>query len=163
MPLSANYLKFALGYPEEVDDQLKETVGDNWHDNLLKQPIHEQFICNLNIADEGSENLSTIVHNCKFTVHYKNSVQNQLVAETFLASVETLLATFADIDLVILTPEIKVIVEETEDAPSMRQGSSNAEYIFQVNHALLSDKEYWECFSYFMAYFLCRTPYLRRM
>lgn len=153
MPLSANYLKFALGYPEEVDDQLKETVGDNWHDNLLKQPIHEQFICNLNIADEGSENLSTIVHNCKFTVHYKNSVQNQLVAETFLASVETLLATFADIDLVILTPEIKVIVEETEDAPSMRQGSSNAEYIFQVNHALLSDKEYWECFSYFMAYF----------
>lgn len=153
MPLSANYLKFALGYPEEVDDQLKETVGDNWHDSLLKQPIHEQFICNLNIADEGCENLSTIVHNCKFTVHYKNSVQNQLVAETFLASVETLLATFADIDLVILTPEIKVFVEETEDAPSMRQGSSNAEYIFQVNHALLSDKEYWECFSYFMAYF----------
>ena len=157
MPLSANYLKFALGYPEEVDDQLKETVGDNWHDNLLRQPIHEQFICNLNIADEGSVNLSTIVHNCKFTVHYKNSVQNQLVAETFLASVETLLATFADIDLVILTTEIKVIVEETEEAPFMEQGSSNAVYIFQVNHALLSDKEYWECFSFFMAYFFVQN------
>ena len=157
MPLSANYLKFALGYPEEVDDQLKETVGDNWHDNLLKQPIHEQFICNLNIADEGSVNLSTIVHNCKFTVLYENSVQNQLVAETFLASVETLLATFADIELVILTPEIRVIVEETTETSSMRQGLSNTEYIFHVNHALLSDKEYWECFSFFMAYFFVQN------
>ena len=157
MPLSANYLKFSLGYPEEVDDQLKKTVGNNWHDNLLKQPIHEQFICNLNIADEGGVNISTIVHNCKFTVHYENSVQNQLVAETFLASVETLLATFADIELVILTPEIRVIVEGTTGTSSMRQGSSNAEYIFQVNHALLSDKEYWECFSYFMAYFFVQN------
>lgn len=157
MPLSANYLKFALGYPEEVDDQFKKTFGDNWHDNLLKQPIHEQFICNLNIADEGSVNLSTIVHNCKFIVRYENSVQNQLVAETFLASVETLLATFADVELIILTPEIRVIVEETTETSSMRQGLSNAEYIFHVNHALLSDKEYWECFSYFMAYFFVQN------
>lgn len=70
---------------------------------------------------------------------------------------ETLLATFADIDLVILTPEIKVIVEETEEAPSMKRGSSNAEYIFHVNHGLLSDKEYWECFSFFMAYFFVQN------
>lgn len=83
MPLSANYLKFALGYPEEVDDQLKETVGDNWHDNLLKQPIHEQFFCNLNIADEGSINLSTIVHNCKFTVHYKTPFRTNLLLKRF--------------------------------------------------------------------------------
>ncbi len=39
----------------------------------------------------------------------------------------------------------------------MKRGSSNAEYIFHFNHGLLSDKEYWECFSFFMAYFFVQN------
>ena len=139
----------ALFVSDAKERELKASSSYNKLPDVLRA-----YLMNLNIADEGGVNISTIVHNCKFTVHYENSVQNQLVAETFLASVETLLATFADIELVILTPEIRVIVEGTTGTSSMKQGSSNAEYIFQVNHALLSDKEYWECFSFFMASFI---------
>lgn len=157
MPISANYLKYALGYNEEVDRKYIDTVNDNWTELLLQQPIHQQFIGEFNIATDGNVSLSTLVHNCRFVVSYENSVENQLVAETFLASVETLLSTFENFDLVILTKEIKVDIIETEESSSMSQGASNSSFLFNVNHSKLSDKEYWECFSFFMAYFFTQS------
>lgn len=42
MPLSTNYLKYALGYTDEVDEHFAELItAGNWQDLLLKQPIHE--------------------------------------------------------------------------------------------------------------------------
>ena len=124
---------------------------------LLQQPIHQQFIGEFNIATDGNVCLSTLVHNCRFVVSYENSVENQLVAETFLASVETLLSTFENFDLVILTKEIKVDIIETKESSSMSQGASNSTFLFHVNHSKLSDKEYWECLSFFMAYFFTQS------
>ena len=54
MPISANYLKYALGYKEEVDRTYINAVNDNWTELLLQQPIHQQFIGEFNIATDGN-------------------------------------------------------------------------------------------------------------
>ena len=155
MPLSANYLKYALGYTNEVDEHFTELItAGNWHDLLLKQPIHEQFWGELSIATDSPTRLSTLANNCRFYVTYDNSIQNQLVAETFLASVETMLATFANIELVILHPEIQIHIKETKEDSSLCKGDTNTEYIFYVNHETLTDLVYWNCFVYFIGFFM---------
>lgn len=153
MPLCANYLKYVLGYKEEVNERFSEMIKDDWTLLLQNQPIHEQFLCALNLATDGEVALNTMVHNCRFYVTYENSVKNQLVAETFLASVETLLATFIDFELVIVNPEIRITIKETNDKTSQIRRSSNTEYIFSINHDSLN-KDYWRCFSYFISHFM---------
>lgn len=153
MPLCANYLKSALGYKEEVNERFSEMIRDDWTLLLQNQPIHEQFLSSLNIATDGEVTLNTLAHNCRFYVTYENSIKNQMVAETFLASVETLLATFIDFELVIVNPEIKITIKETEEKSSLIRGSSDIEYIFSVNHDSLY-KDYWHCFAGFIGYFM---------
>ena len=67
----------------------------------------------------------------------------------FLASVETMLATFANIELVILQPKIQIHIKETKEDSSLCKGDTNTEYIFYVNHETLTDLVYWNCFVYF--------------
>ena len=153
MPLCANYLKFALGYKEEVNEKFSEMIKDDWTLLLQNQPIHEQFLGALNIATDGEVTLNTLAHNCRFYVTYENSIKNQLVAETFLASVETLLATFIDFELVIVNPEIRITIKETSEKTSHIRRSSNTEYIFSVNHDSIN-KDYWQCFAYFIGHFM---------
>ena len=153
MPLCANYLKYALGHKEEVNERFSEMIQDDWTLLLQNQPIHEQFLGALNIAIDGEVTLNTLVHNCRFYVTYENSVKNQLVAETFLASVETMLATFIDFELVIVNPEIRITIKETKEKQSQIRRSSNTEYIFNVNHDSLS-YDYWQCFAYFISLFM---------
>ena len=154
MPLSANYLKYALGYKEEVDAKFADLIKDDWTKLLRNQPIHEQFLDELNIATEGWVTLNTLAHNCRFYVTYDNSIKNQLVAETFLASVETFLATFVDFELVVLHPEIHVTIEETKEVSSLERGATNTDYILRVNHETLDDKAYWGCFANFISFFM---------
>lgn len=154
MPLSCNYLKYALGYEENVDEQYISAVGRNWQDLLLNQPVQEQFIGDLVIAGDSLTTLSSTVHGCLFTVDFKNSIKNQLAAETFLASVESLLATFDSFELVIMTPEIHVSIEETIEESSLIRREKSSEYVFYINHNTFTDERYWVCFSQFIAFFL---------
>ena len=154
MPLSCNYLKYALGYKEMVDEQLLSAMGDNWQDLLLNQPVQEQFIGDLVIAGDSVTTLTTKAHGCLFTVDFKNSINNQLAAETFLASVESLLATFDGFELVMMTPEIHVSIEETNEESSFIRSEKNSEYKFNINYNTFTDEMYWACFSQFIAYFL---------
>lgn len=106
------------------------------------------------IATDSPTRLSTLANNCRFYVTYDNSIQNQLVAETFLASVETMLATFANIELVIMHPEIQIHIKETKEDSSLCKGDTNTVYIFYVNHETLTDLVYWNCFVYFIGFFM---------
>ena len=81
---SENYLKYALGYQESVDEKFVNLITDDWGKLLRQQPIHKQFLNPLNIAEEGQTTISTLAKGCRFTVRYENSVRSQLVAETFL-------------------------------------------------------------------------------
>jgi len=90
MPLSANYLKYVLGYTDEVDEHFAKLIAaGNWQDLLLKQPIHEQFWGQLSIATDGTTTLSTLANNCRFYVTYDNcmSIYNtclKSVADVFV-------------------------------------------------------------------------------
>lgn len=154
MPISENYLKYALGYEDSVDEQYIHLVNDDWNSLLRQQPIHKQFLNSLNIAEEGQTSISTLAKGCRFIVSYENSVRNQMVAETFLATVETLLATFDTLELVVMTKEILVEVVSTEGQSELEKGENGTRYVFRVNHDTLEGGAYWHCFAFFMAYFM---------
>lgn len=154
MPISENHLKYALGYQESVDEKFANLITDDWGKLLRQQPIHKEFLSPLNIAEEGQTSISTLVKGCRFTVRYDNSVRSQLVAETFLAAVETLLATFDTLELVVMSPEIQVEIVPTEDQSNIERGENGTQYVFKVNYDALDGETYWHCFAFFIAYFM---------
>ena len=90
----------------------------------------------------------------RFTVSYENSVRNQMVAETFLATVETLLATFDTLELVVMSHEIQVEIVLTDGQSELERGENGTKYVFKVNHDSLDGETYWRCFAFFMACFM---------
>lgn len=154
MPISENYLKYALGYQESVDKKFVNLITDDWGKLLKQQPIHKQFLNSLNIAEEGQNTISTLVKGCRFTVRYENSIKSQLVSETFLATVETLLATFDTLELVVMSQEIQVEIVPTDGQSELERGENGTKYIFRVNYDTLDGETYWHCFAFFMAHFM---------
>ena len=154
MPISDNYLKYALGYQESVDKKFVNLITDDWGKLLKQQPIHKQFLNSLNIAEEGQNTISTLVKGCRFTVRYENSIKSQLVSETFLATVETLLATFDTLELVVMSQEIQVEIVPTDGQSELERGENGTKYIFRVNYDTLDGETYWRCFAFFMAHFM---------
>ena len=154
MPISENYLKYALGYQESVDGKFVNLITDDWDKMLRQQPIHKQFLNPLNIAKEGLNTISTLAKGCRFTVRYENSIRSQLVAETFLAAVETLLATFDTLELVVMSQEIQVEIIPTDGQSELEKGENGTKYIFRVNYDTLDGETYWCCFDFFMTHFI---------
>lgn len=154
MPISENYLKYALGYQESVDEKFVNLITDDWGKLLRQQPIYKQFLNPLNIAEEGQTTISTLAKGCRFTVWYENSVRSQLVAETFLAAVETLLATFDTLELVVMSPEIQVEIAPTDEQSELERGENGTQYVFKVNYDTLDGETYWRCFAFFIACFM---------
>ena len=154
MPISENYLKYALGYQESVDKKFVNLITDDWGKLLKQQPIHKQFLNSLNIAEEDQNTISTLVKGCRFTVRYENSIKSQLVSETFLATVETLLATFDTLELVVMSQEIQVEIVPTDGQSELERGENGTKYIFRVNYDTLDGETYWRCFAFFMAHFM---------
>ena len=154
MHISENYLKYALGYQESVDEQFVNLITDDWGKLLRQQPIHKQFLNSLNIAEEGLNTISTLAKGCRFTVSYENSIRGQLVAETFLATVETLLATFDTLELVVMSQGIQVEIIPTDGQSELERGENGTKYIFRVNYDTLDGETYWRCFASFMAHFM---------
>lgn len=154
MHISENYLKYALGYRESVDEQFVNLITDDWGKLLRQQPIHKQFLNSLNIAEEGLNTISTLAKGCRFTVSYENSIRSQLVAETFLATVETLLATFDTLELVVMSQGIQVEIIPTDGQSELESGENGTKYIFRVSYDTLDGETYWRCFASFMAHFM---------
>lgn len=154
MHISENYLKYALGYQESVDEQFVNLITDDWGKLLRLQPIHKQFLNPLNIAEEGLNTISTLAKGCRFTVSYENSIRSQLVAETFLATVETLLATFDTLELVVMSQGVQVEIIPTDGQSELERGENGTKYIFRVNYDTLDGETYWRCFAFFMAHFM---------
>ena len=43
---SSEYLKFSLGYADELDEEVRNIFAqDGWQDKMLNQPVFEQFLC----------------------------------------------------------------------------------------------------------------------
>ena len=154
---SSEYLKFSLGYADELDEEVRNIFAqDGWQDKMLNQPIFKQFLCDLNISTSGQVKLQTTVNNCTLYVTYKNNCQNQIVAEIFLGAIESMLATMEIFEVLTITPKVYIEITETTDKSELRllERSNQYELCINLNY---SDKDLWECISMFIAYFFSRN------
>lgn len=118
---SSEYLKFSLGYADELDEEVRNIFAqDGWQDKMLNQPIFEQFLCDLNISTNGQAKLQTTVNHCTLYVTYKNNCQNQIVAEIFLGAIESMLATMEIIEVLTITPKVYIEITETTGKSELR-------------------------------------------
>ena len=154
---SSEYLKFYLGYADELDEEVRNIfTQDGWQDKMLNQPVFEQFLCDLNISTNGQAKLQTTVNNCTLYVTYKNSCQNQIVAEIFLGAIESMLATMEIFEVLTISPEVYIEITETNDKSELKQLVKSNEYLPCINKNY-NDKDLWECISMFIAFFFSRN------
>lgn len=154
---SSEYLKFYLGYADELDEEVRNIfTQDGWQDKMLNQPVFEQFLCDLNISTNGQAKLQTTVNNCTLYVTYKNSCQNQIVAEIFLGAIESMLATMEIFEVLTISPEVYIEITETNDKSELKQLVKSNEYLLCINKNY-NDKDLWECISMFIAFFFSRN------
>ena len=154
---SSECLKFYLGYADELDEEVRNIfTQDGWQDKMLNQPVFEQFLCDLNISTNGQAKLQTTVNNCTLYVTYKNSCQNQIVAEIFLGAIESMLATMEIFEVLTITPKVYIEITETTGKSELRllERSNQYELCINLNY---SDKDLWECISMFIASFFSRN------
>ena len=157
MFISSEYLKFALGYADELDENVRKIFSkDGWQENILKQPVLKQFLCDLNISANGQAELQTTVNNCILHIRYDNNCLNQIVAEIFLGAIESMLATMEIFEVLTITPEVYIEITGTEDKSELRQLMKSNEYQLCIN-TNYSNKDLWECISMFIAYFFSQN------
>lgn len=154
---SSECLKFYLGYADELDEEVRNIfTQDGWQDKMLNQPVFEQFLCDLNISTNGQAKLQTTVNNCTLYVTYKNSCQNQIVAEIFLGAIESMLATMEMFEVLTISPEVYIEITETNDKSELKQLVKSNEYLLCINENY-NDKDLWKCISMFIACFFSRN------
>lgn len=154
---SSEYLKFALGYGEELDEQIRNTYAEQgWQEKMLSQPIFKQFFCELNVSHGDNAEIQTTVRNCTLHVKYHNTCQNQIVAEILLGTLEALLATMEVFEVVVITPDVTITIENTEGHTEFVLKDSPIEYVLKLAHTH-SEAELWECLSMFISCFLSRN------
>lgn len=154
---SSEYLKFALGYADELEENVRNIfAADGWQDKMLNQPIFKQFFCDLNISINGNAELQTTVNNCSLHINYENNCQNQIVAEIFLGAIEAMLATMEIFEVITITPEVHIEIIETKGKSKLSQLKKSNEYQLCIN-TNYSDQDMWECISMFIEYFFSKN------
>lgn len=154
---SSEYLKFILGYEEELDENVRNIFAeDGWQDKMLNQPVFKQFLSDLNISTNGQAELHTTVNNCTLYIDYENNCQNQIVAEIFLGAIESMLATMEIFEVLTITPEVYIRIIGTRGKSELRQLTKSNDYQLCIN-TNYSDRDLWECISMFIASFFSRN------
>lgn len=161
MPVSSNFLKYQLGYKDEVDSKYLDDLGDNWQEILLKQPVLKQFFCDMNVSTIGEKSLYTKVNNCTFEISFQNTKENHSAAVTFLAAVESLLSTTDHIELVIVNQKISIRIKDCDTESAFVSTDRSDEYVLLLNHSSLDSSSLWKCFSEFMACFFCTNTMIK--
>lgn len=152
---SSEYLKYALGYGDEIEEQIRKCYEeDGWQDRMVSQPIFKQFLCDLNVSCGETAKLQTTVHNCTLHVKYYNTCQNQVVAEILLATLESLLATMEVFEVVVITPDVFITIENTKNQTQFEKKESPSEYTLKLA-GNYSEIQLWECLSMFISCFFC--------
>lgn len=160
--VSSQFLKYTLGYPEDIDAQNREAAKTcNWRSLMLEQPVFEQFLCELNISQYGVAKLETTVNNFTFKVEYPNHCILQGVAEVLLASVEAMMATDDKLDFVPYHSDIHIQVVQTDGVSEMLPLEQRDQYELKINSLTLSDEEFWACVVQFIACFLARNAVVK--
>lgn len=152
--ISADYLRYALGYGDEVSEEAKKLFDESVFD---EQPVFEQFLDDLNVSSHGSAYARTTVNNLTVRIDYENTIRNQNAAEILLASVEALFATTKQGEIAPLNPEVCVKIEDTGDATTLMPTDDVAIYILRLNNNNSYDSELWDCCAKFVAGLFARN------
>lgn len=159
---SSKFLKYALGYPEDVDKECLPIIKQVYESaELHEQPVFEELYDKLNISTVGVVYAKTTVHNFTITVTYENDPQTQHVAEIFLASIESFMATFELQDFVVVDEQISVKIAFTDKSPDVVYVEGSNKYELCLNRKEFDDKQFWECFVKFILSLLCRNAITR--
>jgi len=158
---SSSYLKYALGYEDECDKEFLEIIKcDKNRDCLSKQPVFEQFLCELSVSHEGVAHLQTTVNSFTFKVDYENSRLFQQIAEIFLASMESLLSTYATEELVPIHNDITISIVKTDEASDIKALEID-HYELKINQSTFTAQAFWECLVKFIAYAFSRNAFTK--
>ncbi|MBP5366972.1 MAG: hypothetical protein J6Z01_00835 [Bacteroidales bacterium] len=150
MPLSTEFLKHSLGYSND------SILRDCSQEKMLNQSIFDQFLFDLNIASNGDATLHTTVNNCNFHIKYHNTCENQIIAEIFLAAIESMLATMDIFEVVTITQDVNVEIIVTTDKSQFNQSSKANNYQLLINKTH-TNEDLWKCISMFFAHYFCQN------
>lgn len=155
---SSEYLKYALGYSDELDEKSLSIIKEIYESGQLqKQPIFEQFYDKLNISIAGKAYAQSTVHNFTVTVTYDNDPQTQHIAEVFLASMESFMATFEQMEVLAIDNLIQVNIVKSENNSDIIYIESHNEYEFRLNRDDFDNKVFWNCILKFIVTMLCKN------
>lgn len=160
---SSEYLKYALGYPEAVDKNCFSTIKEIADSKRLRElPIFSQFLDQLNISIDGDAYVKTTVNNFTITVYYKNDPKVQRIAELFLASIESFMATSELFEIMPINGRIQILITQTDDnITELHSLNGNNDYELLLNPALFDDKIWWDCLVTFIANLLSNNAVTR--
>jgi len=154
MALSVCQLKSELGWEEEIDDECRKRLhgGLNQLRTLLQTHSDQKaYLFNLNVSKKGDACIETVAGNCRFLVVYANTVLNQLIAETFLAALESLTATMEFQDLLFTRKLLRIRIVNTADVESCEMKYQNGDYVLYLNEKDLAYDKLWESFGALLA------------
>ena len=159
---SSEYLKHALGYREMVDPIFYKAINlDDGDRVLLDQPVFKQFLCELNISQNDMAHLETTINSFTFHIDHPNDCLAQQIAETLLASMEALMATYDNLDLFVLHSSIYVHIAYSDDPTELKALAEVDRYEFRINKSMLSLDDFWKCLMAFIAYVFSRNALVR--
>lgn len=154
--MSGDYLKYSLGYAECVNQEALETFKQ-LHGKFEEQPVFDQFIGETSIAQNGLISLKTTVKNFTFCIEYENGCLTQQVAELFLASLEALMATYDEMEVVPRIGEIKIQLVVSDDDMELKPLEADDEYMLKVNRQAFDGSALWDCLAKFIAHLFSRN------
>ncbi len=154
----SEYLKHALGHKEAVNPAFYKIVNLDDDDRvLLDQPVFKQFLCGLNISQNGLAHLETTVNSFTFQVEYPNDCNAQQIAETILASMEALMATYDDLDLLVLHSSIFICIVFSDEPTELKALNEVDRYEFRINKNTFAPEQFWKSLVSFIAYVFSRN------
>lgn len=156
--ISSEYLKHSLGHSDSVDPEASPVMACLSDSSLQqKQPIFEQFLCDLNISQSGPAHLETSVNNFTFRVEYPNDCTLQQVAETFLASMESLMATYDEFEVLAIHSDICIQIVLTDGETELQPLQEPEHYEFRINQSTFSPEQFWKAIVHFIALLFSRN------
>lgn len=115
----------------------------------------------MNISIEGEAYAKTTVNNFTITIYYKNDPKVQRIAELFLASIESFMATSELFEIMPVNDQILIIVTQTNDKSDLQYRKESNDYELRLNPAIFDDKIWWNCLVKLIAYMLSNNAVTR--
>lgn len=154
--IACDQLKFMLGHGDCIEAQMREVLKQ-WQSKFCDQPVFDQFLADINISRQGRACLKTTVKNFTFKIEYENCCALQQIAELFLASMESLMCTYDEFELIPRQGIIKIDIKSIDGPAELKALDADDEYQLTVGQKGFSDESLWVCLSRFIAYLFSRN------